>query len=700
VAVDVAAPLSPARARSRFLARVAAIPANAVLAAIVGISIALRQLAALAHVTPYLVPDEYYYNALARSIATTGHPLIRGHAAHFPALLTPIVTAPFQWFDPETAYRLTQSFDVVVMSLAAVPAFALARRLGFGEAMSLACAAVTVAAPGLFYAGFMLSEPVAYPLALAAVYAGVRALDEPSRRTQLAFLVWSGLATFTRAQYVVLPLAFAGAALVLERLRAFRTWRLTAFVLVGGGVVALALGPARLAGVYAGGAKGHWAAATVLAWIAKDAMLLAYTAGWVIVPGALAGLFSARTRVERAFAAFVGLLAGALLVQAGWIAGIDRPRFEERYLMVLVPLLAMAFVIWARRGAPRKLLVVVASCALVLFSVRVPLSGFVVMHGKDGSPTLGGVVKLEGLVGTANGALIVALVAAALSICSVAIAYRPRFAAAGIGLALATLIAISTLAYSFDRQSARTMRQNVLPADARWVDHTGLKNVGLLNLPGSERGRALSQLFWNRSITDLFRLGADTVDGYAQPNVHVSDDGRILVPGGTFVGPLLVQTVGSRAVFSGATKVASANGFDLWRPDPRGVPRLAMLAGGIYANGWLSWQSFVSLWPDASGRVEGTLRLRMWLPRGVKPNAVTVRAPGYARTVRLEPGGTAQTIQVPVSHRGPWTVKLSAANAMYLGAYPVSVLTSPPVFTRTSGSRVACVAPAAGTTLV
>jgi hypothetical protein len=227
----------------------------------------------------------------------------------------------------------------------------------------------------------------------------------------------------------------------------------------------------------------------------------------------------------------------------------------------------------------------------------------------------------------------------------------------------------------------------------------------------------LSQLFWNRSITDVYRLGADTVDGYAQPNVHVSDDGRILVPSGleapaakppapgrknwgTFVGPLLVQTVGSRAVLSGATKVASASGFDLWRPDPRGVPRLAMLAGGIYANGWLSWQSFVSLWPDATGRVEGTLRLRMWLPRGVKPNAVTVQAPGYRQTIHLQPGGRVQAIRVPVSHRGPWTVKLSAANAMYMGAYPVSVMTSPPVFTRTTGSQVACVAPKTATKLV
>jgi hypothetical protein len=37
---------------------------------------------------------------------------------------------------------------------------------------------------------------------------------------------------------------------------------------------------------------------------------------------------------------------------------------------------------------------------------------------------------------------------------------------------------------------------------------------------------------------------------------------------------------------------------------------------------------------------------------------------------------------------------------MYLGAYPVSVMTSPPVFTRASGSQVECVAPSTATTLV
>src|SRR6266508_4048511 len=178
VAVDVAAPIaSLPRALARTFERLAAVPASAVLASMVAVSFVLRELAALTRVTPYMVPDEYYYRTLAHSLATTGQPLIRGHAAHFPALLAPIVTAPFQWFDPVTAYRLTQAFDVLAMSLAAVPAYLLARRLGLGERLALGCGAVTITSPALFYASFILSEPIAYPLALTALYAGACALD-------------------------------------------------------------------------------------------------------------------------------------------------------------------------------------------------------------------------------------------------------------------------------------------------------------------------------------------------------------------------------------------------------------------------------------------------------------------------------------------------------------------------------------------
>ncbi len=683
VAVDVAAPIaSLPRALARTFERLAAVPASAVLASMVAVSFVLRELAALTRVTPYMVPDEYYYRTLAHSLATTGQPLIRGHAAHFPALLAPIVTAPFQWFDPVTAYRLTQAFDVLAMSLAAVPAYLLARRLGLGERLALGCGAVTITSPALFYASFILSEPIAYPLALTALYAGVCALDRPSTRAQLVFLGLSGLTTFARIQYVLLPFAFAGAALFLERLRAFRTWRVTAILLIGGSLLAFALGPTRFIGVYAGGAKQDWALSTLLAWIGRDGMLLAYSSGWIILPAGLIGLLCVRTRVERAFAALSVLLAAGLLLQAGWIAAIDSKRFEERYLMVLVPLVAVAFGIWAKRGAPWKRGVALVTLLMLLFSMRVPLSGYVAAHGKDGSPLLGGVLRLEQLVGVANGSFIVAIAAAVLSLIGLAITFRPRFAPAGISLAVIAMVAVSWFAHSFDQRNAQMLRTGDLPGDVQWVDHAGVKNVALLTLPNSDRALSLEHLFWNRSITDVYRFGGDLLDGYSQPQIDVADDGRLLVPGGAFARPLLVQTYGSRATFTGATKIGTGKKIELWKPEPGALPRFDMLVGGLYYDGWLAWHSFISLWPDASGRVEGTLRLELGLPADApRSSSLTLAAPGYARTVQLAPGKT-KAITIPVSTRGRWTVKLSSRTAAYLGLRAVIARALPPVFTR------------------
>src|SRR5438093_1303002 len=93
-------------------------------------------------------------------------------------------------------------------------------------------------------------------------------------------------------------------------------------------------------------------------WVGRDAMLLAYSSGWVIVPGALVGIAYAlvrpRTRAEIGFAVTTLALAGALLLEAAQIADTDSQRFQERYLFVLVPLLAIAFGLYVRRGLPQK----------------------------------------------------------------------------------------------------------------------------------------------------------------------------------------------------------------------------------------------------------------------------------------------------------------------------------------------------------
>ena len=89
-----------------------------------------------------------------------------------------------------------------------------------------------------------------------------------------------------------------------------------------------------------------------------DPMLLAYAAGFALVPGAIVGialaLWKPSSREESGFAALlVGLLLG-LFAETALYATNGSDRFQERYLMVLLPLVFPAFVLWLRRGRPAK----------------------------------------------------------------------------------------------------------------------------------------------------------------------------------------------------------------------------------------------------------------------------------------------------------------------------------------------------------
>src|SRR5204863_150851 len=219
---------------------------------------------------PHYPPSEYICPSLTRSLAEHGRPLIRGACVHFPALLDPIVTAPV-WLvtdDPVRAYALTQGLHAAFISLAAIPAYLLCKRLGLPRWLALGVGAIAVAVPDGVYASSMLADPLAYPLVLTAVYFGVCLVDESTRVRQLAFAV------------------------------------------------------------------------TTL------------------------------------------LLAGALLFEAAQIADTDSQRFQERYLFVLVPLLAAAFGLYVKRGLPGRIPVGLGAAGLLLVAARIPLSGYAAAHNK------------------------------------------------------------------------------------------------------------------------------------------------------------------------------------------------------------------------------------------------------------------------------------------------------------------------------
>lgn len=688
MAVEAAA--SPAHARAGLGARVAAVPARAVLVGIIGASFVFRFLAALAHSVPVYFPDEYIYGTLARSLAETGRPLVRGGTAHFPALLEPLLAAPFWLFrDPELAYRLTQAENALAMSLAAVPVYLLARRIGLEKWLALVCGALAVASPDLFFASFVFADPVAYPLVLSAVCAGVYALGEPSRRAQFAFAAFSGLAAFARIQYVVVPVAFLAAALVVERgsVRRFLSrFRATLALLVLPVLALVVVGPARVLGYYRGVVDQEVRPSALLHWFGVDAMLLAYSAGWILVPGALLGLWLAlrgpSSRAERGFAALTVSLALCILFEAAIYASNGSGRYQERYLMALIPLAAPAFGIWVRRGLPlRKALLVLAALLLAL-SASVPLAGYTVGLAKQDSPLLFAVFRVEKALGAGGGSALVAALAAAMCVIAAAVAWRPKLATGvTLGLAALTGLAVSAAAYSVDKRNASEIRDALLPSDPRWLDHSGLGPIALVLTPGAGADQALEQAFWNRSVKSFLLLpGTPAPDVFGVEQLSVDRAGRLLAGGRTVRMPVAVQNHAVTVRLAAAAPVARGGGFELWRP--AGVARLSLLALGRYHDGWLATNGQIGLWPGRSGRTRGTLRLRLSLPAEAPTLTLRFRGGGVARDVALDPGST-RTVAFRVEASGPWAVSFtSSAHGVLADGRTVSVRAAVPVFSR------------------
>ncbi|MDX6455553.1 MAG: hypothetical protein QOD48_1660, partial [Gaiellaceae bacterium] len=308
-----------------FRAAAAAVPrlrtATAVTTALM-IAFGVRVALAWFHLTPLYFPDEYLYTALGRSFAALHGPSVRGASAHFPALLQPLLTGlAWRIGSVESAFRAVQVIESAAFTLAALPAYLLARRIGAGQKLALAVAAGALLVPDGLYAGFVLAEAIAYPLALAAIAAGVSSLAEPRRRSQVLFLVFAALATFARLQLGVVPLCFAAAAIAIglreRRLReTLREQWLVFGAIAATGIIVLAGVAVRGLGYYAGARHLHFAPASV----GRNLTVLLYAGGWAIMPAAAVGLWVAvarpRSRAQAAFGWLTAFFGGALFFEA------------------------------------------------------------------------------------------------------------------------------------------------------------------------------------------------------------------------------------------------------------------------------------------------------------------------------------------------------------------------------------------------
>ncbi|MCW2965372.1 MAG: hypothetical protein JWO17_2624 [Actinomycetia bacterium] len=672
MALDAALPGFPtARALSRGLT------ARVGLTLVVCASFLLRVVAAGAHPAPRYFPDEYLYTALARAIGTGHAPALRGQPAHVPMILEPLLAAPFHaLFSPEGAYRLTQIENALFMSLAAVPVYLLARRLSLSTRYALACALFTVAIPDLIYASYTLADPVAFPLVLAALCSGVAALERPQARTQIAFLVFAALATLARIQYVVLPLAFLAGALVLDRRAVLRRHRLPLAMFALPALAALALGPSRILGIYAPITHLH-VNGQFAKWALLNLFLLAFSTGIVLTPGAVVALARPRGRTETAFALLAVTFVAGVVSQGALFGSNGLDRFPERYVFTILPLIPLAFGLYLKHGRPGRSAVVALSCLLFIAAARIPLAGFAAATGRSDSPFLAAVARIEELVGTANGSLVLSL-AAALGAAGAFAVSRGLSARVALGSVVAFMAAASATAVAADARGAQAARDSFVAPSASWIDAAGVRDVTLVMTPGASNARSIEQLYWNRSVTREVTLGgAAATDPYvAVPRVAIAADGTMRNVGST----ILFESYGATAQFDNAALIASFNTFRLLSAE--GAPRLSLLEWGRYSDGWLAPRGRLTIWPDRSGRTRGTVRFSLALPPSARAERIS-----FGRTVYdVEPGARTD-VTLSVDARGPWTLPFSSANWVRLpDLRHVSVRSTRPIFRR-SGAR-------------
>jgi hypothetical protein len=570
------------------------------LGGLVVVSIVARTWAAWLRATPNYFPDEATYAALSRSIADGHLPSVRGHFAHFPALLQPILTAPAWWFGSlDTGYRVTQLIQSVVISTAALAVWWAARKLDVGRGHAFVAAVLAVAVPDVGYSGWVLSEAFAYPLFIAAVATGAVALARPTKRAQATFLGFALLASFARMQLAVLLLAYLVAAVVVRRIREQR-------VVVGG--LALAIVVALVGGLgFYKQAPTSFHLVNISA-VGRNALVLAYAAGWVIVPAGLLGLLGAfarpRAELERAFAALALTSAIAVFAETTLYGAANLT--YERYGCYLFPLLFLGLALHADRGWPWRRAAAALAAGMFLVSSMVPLSGWAAAGRNAHSLFLTGVLRVQALSGSpGKGALIVAAVAAALSLISILCVWRgTTFVIAPLGVAFC--VGASVLATSFDVQNSRNVKASFLPAGAEWF-----KGEATVVSAGG-RTSTLEQFFWNSGAAHLALLpGTTQPDVFATVPTHVSKSGALMGLTGQVVldesGGALVPTAPER--FNGPWLSAR-------------TPQLAAEVEAL-ADGWLS--------PSGHVRVlrPGTLSFTV-----TAPEAMAFRIDGRVRHLR------------------------------------------------------------------
>jgi len=644
-----------------------AVPVWAWLTAIVVGSSVFRAILGRELVAPFIMVDEVIWSEVARGIADAGEPLLRdqpdpGYSPLYPLLISPVY-ALFESL-PD-AYAAVKTLNAVVMSLAAVPAYFLARRIA-SQGLALLAALLAVAIPSLAYTGTVMTENVFYPLFLIFALVLVLVLERPSALRVVLLLVLLGLAYSTRVQAVALAPAALLAPLVLaifERrsigstLSRFR-WL---YGIVAGLVLATFLGllvagrtPKDLLGAYSPVGDREYDVAKALRYVWWHlAEMSLYV---LVIPLAATIVLVARARFLearlQAFLAATVALTVCLVPVVAAFASEFSDRIEERNLFYVAPLLCIALVAWVGQGAPRpRSLAVAAAVVSAVLVAAIPFDRFLTTSAITDTLMLLPLWSLQDRIGEdwltpAAAALAVALAAAFL--------FVPRRYAVALPLLVLGLwiLAIRPIwwgTHGFERFSRGALFQGIRTADRDWVD-TELPDgarAAFLWTGRTDRLTVNQSEFFNRGVGAVYYVTDPTPGGLPETRVRVDPQtGRVTLPDG---GPVRDEYLLADSSFEpDGERIAQDKGWGvtLWRVNSPLVS--AVRIDGLYPNDtWSGPEVTYVRRRCAPGRLSVSLSSDPSL--FLEPQLIVARSNGrVVGRVRLQPEGRA-VLKVPVS---------------------------------------------------
>jgi hypothetical protein len=631
---------------------------------LVGLSTLLHWLAGRTVAGLWIMPDEAIYAVRALGLWDHGRlPLFGQSGAGYSVLYPAFAGGPLSVGSLGTGYALLKPVQALVMSLAAVPVYAFTRRHA-GVLPSLLAAALTLAAPIVLFSGYVMTEVLYYPIATAALFASIRAVESPSYRRQGIALALIAAAVGTRVQGAVLLPVFGGAVLVDAALRRRREqlarfWPLWALLVLGAAVVLLL---PRAFGAYEAAVTGGYHLGSGLRLTGEHLAYLVLAVG--VVPAGALVLLAVRSLGDRDDAAVRSLVSVTVCatvlvgVQVGFFGSRYAPHLLERDLAALPPLYFAAFALWLGRGAPRpRVATSLTAFGLLAILVATPWNDVV---NWDAFPDSPGIALLLQSPGGWRPLTAVSVAAAALL---VLFRFAPFMEAVGL-VVLGLLVWTSVKAADLVEPYAAGAQQVLVGTPRDWIQRDAAGDVAYVFNGDLAGGPVVwEQRFWNPRIRRVVSLAPHEVAGpIHQVQVPTRLDGRLPIDEPYAVANDALTLRGDPVAKQ--DRGPNQYGLTLWRLAK--PARLATMITGVQPNGDMTGPATVTVFGCAGGSLHLTL-----LPKAT--TTLEIDLDGSAVVSKNLSGLPSWSTSIPVPpSRGPFPCAFTIRGGALLGSTQIA----------------------------